>query len=603
MRNPEVVLNNLALHSKVSDYKFERLYRILFNEELFYIAYQRIYAKPGNMTAGTDGQTIDKMSIQRIGSLIAALKDESYRPNPARRIYIPKKNGKLRPLGIPSFEDKLVQEVVRMILEAIYEGYFDSNSHGFRPHRSCHTALGKIQLEFTGTRWFIEGDIKGFFDNINHNVLISILAERIHDERFLRLIRKFLNAGYVEDWQYKPTYSGTPQGGIISPILANIYLGKFDKYMREYAESFAKGKERKLSTEYQRRASHVKWLKKKVSNAQSEEERKRYLEQYNQERKELLKTPCTSDMDENYRRIRYVRYADDFLIGVIGTKAECEKIKEDITEFMDEKLKLELSAEKTLITNAQERAKFLGYEIYLRKSDHLKRNSAGLLRRSHNVRVTMEVPGGTVRKRLEAYQALQVKQVAGKEVWESTARGKLVHQNDHIILAQVNAEIRGFYNYYSLAHNIGKAGQRFFHIMQYSFYKTLAKKHRSTISKIIQKHRRCGTDFIITYKDAKGKDKHVILYNEGFKRKPRSKDQKCDLMPNVVYTPLPTLAERLLDGECELCGAKGTLVMHHVRAMADIDPKTTWGAKMLKSHRKTLAVCECCNSTIQNHAE
>ena len=205
MRNPEIVLNTLCQHSKVSDYKFERLYRILFNKEMFFIAYQRIYAKPGNMTPGTDGQTIDRMSIGRIERLIVTLRNESYKPHPAKRVYIPKKNGKKRPLGIPSVEDKLVQEVVRMILEAIYEGHFESSSHGFRPHKSCHTALTSIQRTFTGAKWFIEGDIKGFFDNIDHDVLVCIMQERIADERFLRLIRKFLKAGYIEDWKFHNT--------------------------------------------------------------------------------------------------------------------------------------------------------------------------------------------------------------------------------------------------------------------------------------------------------------------------------------------------------------------------------------------------------------
>lgn len=237
MRNPETILNSLSAHSEDVHYKYERLYRILFNEQMYYVAYQRIYAKPGNMTPGSDGKTIDGMSIERIGNLINSLRDESFMPTPAKRVYIPKKNGKKRPLGIPSIEDKIVQEVVRMILEAIYEGHFENTSHGFRPKRSCHTALHSIKNLFTGAKWFIEGDIKGFFDNIDHHVLTDTLKERISDDRFLRLIWKFLRAGYIEDFKFNKTYSGTPQGGIISPILANIYLDKFDKYMREYSEN------------------------------------------------------------------------------------------------------------------------------------------------------------------------------------------------------------------------------------------------------------------------------------------------------------------------------------------------------------------------------
>lgn len=177
MRNPENVLISLTKHSNQKDYKYERLYRLLYNEELYLTAYQNIYSNDGSMTKGTDKQTVDGMSIERIRKIIVSLKDESYQPKPARRTYIPKKNGKMRPLGIPSFEDKLLQEVIRMILEAIYERHFENTSHGFRPNRSCHTALNEIQKTFTGVKWFIEGDIKGFFDNINHATLIGILRE------------------------------------------------------------------------------------------------------------------------------------------------------------------------------------------------------------------------------------------------------------------------------------------------------------------------------------------------------------------------------------------------------------------------------------------
>lgn len=230
MRNPINVLSSYQKHSSDRSYTFERVYRNLYNRELFLLAYQNIYTAPGNMTPGSDGKTIDAMSLSRIDKLIASLKDESYQPQPSRRTYIPKKNGKLRPLGIPSFDDKLVQECVRLLLEAIYEGRFSNQSHGFRPGRSCHTALSQIQTCFSGVKWFVEGDIKGFFDNIDHNIMVEILAERIHDQKFLRLIRKFLRAGYLEDWTFHNTYSGTPQGGIISPILANIYLDKLDWY-------------------------------------------------------------------------------------------------------------------------------------------------------------------------------------------------------------------------------------------------------------------------------------------------------------------------------------------------------------------------------------
>ena len=602
MEKSERVLKALSDHSQSSDYKYERLYRYLFSEEMFAVAYQRIYAKQGNMTPGTDGKTIDEMSLERIERLIVSLKDESYQPHPARRVYIPKKNGKKRPLGIPSFEDKLVQEVVRLLLEAIYEGHFEGTSHGFRPHRSCHTALGMIQKSFAGAKWFIEGDIKGFFDNIDHNVLISILRERISDERFLRLIRKFLNAGYVEDWKYNKTYSGTPQGGIISPMLANIYLDKFDKYIKEYAAKFRKGDRRSINPEYWRLNNKKNWLKKKLQKTSDEQIRKSYLYEIAQLSKQMLSTPHKDAMDADFRRMQYVRYADDFLISVIGSKSECETIKADITQFMREQLKLELSDEKTLITHAQDKAKFLGYEIFIRKSDAVKRNKDGVLKRDFNGAVVLTLNSAVIQKKLTEYNALEVRNIDGKDIWWSKPRRYMTPMKPEDILAQYNAETRGLYNYYSLAANVSKECASFAFIMKMSMFKTLGWKLNTSARKVRQKYQK-DKDFVIPYNDAKGKQKYRVFSNEGFKKRNAQFDVDYDKLPQTMYVPYPSLVERLKDGRCELCGKEGKVVMHHVRTLTKLKGNNEWEKLMLKRHRKTLVVCEDCNSMIQNYGK
>lgn len=602
MEKSERVLKALSDHSQSSDYKYERLYRYLFSEEMFAVAYQRIYAKQGNMTPGTDGKTIDEMSLERIERLIVSLKDESYQPHPARRVYIPKKNGKKRPLGIPSFEDKLVQEVVRLLLEAIYEGHFEGTSHGFRPHRSCHTALGMIQKSFAGAKWFIEGDIKGFFDNIDHNVLISILRERISDERFLRLIRKFLNAGYVEDWKYNKTYSGTPQGGIISPMLANIYLDKFDKYIKEYAAKFRKGDRRSINPEYWRLNNKKNWLKKKLQKTSDEQIRKSYLYEIAQLSKQMLSTPHKDAMDADFRRMQYVRYADDFLISVIGSKSECETIKADITQFMREQLKLELSDEKTLITHVQDKAKFLGYEIFIRKSDAVKRNKDGVLKRDFNGAVVLTLNSAVIQKKLTEYNALEVRNIDGKDIWWSKPRRYMTPMKPEDILAQYNAETRGLYNYYSLAANVSKECASFAFIMKMSMFKTLGWKLNTSARKVRQKYQK-DKDFVIPYNDAKGKQKYRVFYNEGFKKRNAQFDVDYDKLPQTMYVPYPSLVERLKDGRCELCGKEGKVVMHHVRTLTKLKGNNEWEKLMLKRHRKTLVVCEDCNSMIQNYGK
>lgn len=602
MEKSERVLKALSDHSQSSDYKYERLYRYLFSEEMFAVAYQRIYAKQGNMTPGTDGKTIDEMSLERIERLIVSLKDESYQPHPARRVYIPKKNGKKRPLGIPSFEDKLVQEVVRLLLEAIYEGHFEGTSHGFRPHRSCHTALGMIQKSFAGAKWFIEGDIKGFFDNIDHNVLISILRERISDERFLRLIRKFLNAGYVEDWKYNKTYSGTPQGGIISPILANIYLDKFDKYIKEYAAKFRKGDRRSVNPEYWRLNNKKNRLKQKLQKTSDEQMRNSCLYEIAQLSKQMLSTPHKDAMDADFRRLQYVRYADDFLISVIGSKSECETIKADITQFMREQIKLELSDEKTLITHAQDKAKFLGYEIFIRKSDAVKRNKDGVLKRDFNGAVVLSLNSTVIQKKLTEYNAMEVRNIDGKDIWWSKPRRYMTPMKPEDILAQYNAEIRGLYNYYSLAINVSKECASFAFIMKMSMLKTLGWKLNTSARKVRQKYQK-DKDFVIQYNDAKGKQKYRVFYNEGFKKRNAQFDVDFDRLTQTMYVPYPSLVERMKDGVCELCGKEGKVVMHHVRTLTKLKGDNEWEKLMLQRNRKTLVVCEDCNSLIQNYGK
>ena len=274
--------------SEHKDGVFTRLYRYLLREDIYYAAYQKLYANKGATTQGIDNDTADGFSDFYVKELIQSLKDGTYKANPVRREYIPKKNGKLRPLGIPSFHDKLLQEVVRMILEAIYEPVFDSHSHGFRPGKSCHTALRQISSDFTGVVWFIEGDIQGCFDNINHEKLIDILSRKIKDSRFLNIIRQFLKAGYIENWKYNATYSGSPQGGICSPILANIYLNELDKKFREIAERFDKPRSAYQTPEYHAASKELKRLSYWIDHTADEAARQELIDQHKQDQLDLL---------------------------------------------------------------------------------------------------------------------------------------------------------------------------------------------------------------------------------------------------------------------------------------------------------------------------
>lgn len=593
MRSPERVLNSLNEHSKDSSYKFERLYRILFNEELFYVAYQKIASNGGSTTKGSDGRSIDEMSLARIETLIASLKDESYQPHPSRRVHIPKKNGKTRPLGIPAFEDKLVQEVVRMILEAIYEGHFETTSHGFRPKRSCHTALLHIQKTFSGAKWFIEGDIKGFFDNIDHDVLVGILRERISDDRFIRLIRKFLKAGYVEDWTFHNTYSGMPQGGIVSPILANIYLDKLDKYVKEYIQHFDKGTKRRPGKESNDLANERKRTVRKLKKVKDGTEKAALVARLKAIEQERAAFPSGDEMDGSYRRLKYIRYADDFILGVIGSKEDALRIKEDIKSFLSESLALELSEEKTLITHTGKSAKFLGYEITVTRNNHQRRDVQGRLRRTYGKRVRLNVSMATLRDKLLEYGAMEIKLRNGKEIWKPKCRSGLIFNDDLEILDRYNRETVGFCNYYLIANNCVVL-HNFRYIMEYSMYKTFAGKYRSTVRKINKKYR-LNKLFTVKY-EQKGVIKSRTFYKTSFKRRTTAFNGSCDIEPySIADVSRTNLTDRLKAEKCELCGATGKLIMHHVRNLKDLKGKESWKRLMSARKRKTIALCPSCH--------
>ena len=593
MRSPERVLNSLNEHSKDSSYKFERLYRILFNEELFYVAYQKIASNGGSTTKGSDGRSIDEMSLARIETLIASLKDESYQPHPSRRVHIPKKNGKTRPLGIPAFEDKLVQEVVRMILEAIYEGHFETTSHGFRPKRSCHTALLHIQKTFSGAKWFIEGDIKGFFDNIDHDVLVGILRERISDDRFIRLIRKFLKAGYVEDWTFHNTYSGMPQGGIVSPILANTYLDKLDKYVKEYIRHFDKGTKRRSGKESNDLANERKRTVRKLRKVKDGAEKAALVARLKAIEQERAAFPSGDEMDGSYRRLKYIRYADDFILGVIGSKEDALRIKEDIKSFLSESLALELSEEKTLITHTGKSAKFLGYEITVTRNNHQRRDVQGRLRRTYGKRVRLNVSMATLRDKLLEYGAMEIKLRNGKEIWKPKCRSGLIFNDDLEILDRYNRETVGFCNYYLIANNCVVL-HNFRYIMEYSMYKTFAGKYRSTVRKINKKYRR-NKLFTVKY-EQKGVIKSRTFYKTSFKRRTTAFNGSCDIEPySIADVSRTNLTDRLKAEKCELCGATGKLIMHHVRNLKDLKGKESWKRLMSARKRKTIALCPSCH--------
>jgi group II intron reverse transcriptase/maturase len=371
-----------------------RVYRQLFNRELYLIAYGKIYRNNGAMTQGTTDETVDSMSLAKIDAIINALRQERYRWKPVRRVYIPKRNSqKKRALGLPTWSDKLLQEVIRLILDAYFEPSFSDHSHGFRPQRGCQTALKDIYENWAGVAWIIEGDISACFDSLSHDLLLQTLAEHIHDGRFLRLIRELLKAGYLEDWKWNRTLSGAPQGSIIGPILSNIYLSKFDAFVEKtLIPTYTRGDRRQANSVY----SHL-------NNTLRRRRKQGKMEEVKRLEKQRRALPSVDPYDPNYRRLRYCRYADDFCLGFIGSKEEAEDIKCQVGRFLNEHLKLELSKTKTLITHARtEKARFLGYEIAIFQRNDAREQSY-YKRRVLNGKVELALPEAVIQEKCQRY--------------------------------------------------------------------------------------------------------------------------------------------------------------------------------------------------------
>jgi group II intron reverse transcriptase/maturase len=300
MRTAETLLNIIQDRGK-RGLPLDDVYRQLFNPDMYLRGYARIQKNTGAMTEGMTEETVDGMSQEKIAKIIEAVRHERWQWTPVRRVEIPKSNGKTRPLGIPTWSDKLLQEVMRSILEAYYEPQFSEYSHGFRPRKGCHTALTQIHRNWAGTKWFIEGDIKGCFDNIDHTILMNILRTKIRDNRFLRLIEGMLKAGYCEEWKHHPSLSGTPQGGIVSPLLANIYLEQLEQFVSNtLIPAHTRGTKRKQPQAYLNLISLSRYHR-----------RKGHYERAEALRREAQSGPAIDPPDQDYRRLRSMRYADD----------------------------------------------------------------------------------------------------------------------------------------------------------------------------------------------------------------------------------------------------------------------------------------------------
>lgn len=567
----------------------QKVYRQLFNRNLYLTAYGKIYRNDGAMTPGTTEETADAMSLEKIDAIINALRSERYQWEPAKRVYILKRNGKKRPLGLPTWSDKLLAEVIRMILSAYYDGQLSDHSHGFREERGCHTALQEISHTWKGCVWIIEGDISDCFGSLSHELLIERLKEDIQDGRLLHLISQLLDAGYLEDWKFNRMLSGVPQGSVLSPLLSNILLDKLDKFVETtLIPCYTKGQRRKPNREHMRLMKQANRLRKKGQK-----------EAAHQLQKRMRQLPSIVTHDPDYRRLRYVRYADDFALAFTGPKSEAEDIKERLSIFLREKLRLTLSPEKTLITHARkEAAKFLGYEMRTLHSDTKQSlTRGGVKRRSINGKTGLRIPQAVLKEKCDRYQR------RGKPYH----RAELLNESDYTILATYQLEYRGIVNYYRLAYNL-RCLQHLKWVMETSLTKTLAAKHQISVRAVYKKYRARLTVEGKTYKglqvtvQREGKEPLTATWG-GIPLVWDSKATIRDRPHQLPWNNRSELEKRLLAQVCEVCGAThmtDKIEVHHIRALKDLNTddgreKPRWVKIMAARRRKTLILCQTCH--------
>jgi group II intron reverse transcriptase/maturase len=562
-----------------------RLYRLVRKPAMLQMAYTNLYGNEGANTPGIDPEdVIDGMSLGRIQRLSEELREGRFQWKPVKRVYIPKSSGKRRPLGIPGWKDKMVQESIRLLLTAYYEPRFSDLSHGFRNGRGCHTALTQIAYTggWTGVKWFIEGDIKGCFDNIDHGILLSLLRRDIEDDRFMKLMREMLQAGYMEDWRYHQTYSGTPQGGVVSPLLSNVYLHELDEYVETtLIPHYTRGEERRRNPEY-----------KYWRNVRQYAKRKGKRERFQEAEAMMRQLPYGDPQDPGFRRLKYVRYADDFLLGLAGPKSEAVEIKEAIREFLRDQLNLEMSEEKTLVTHAATTpAKFLGYGITAPITDTKQTGK----RRALNGKIQLRMP----------------KSVLAEWISKYTRNGKPIHRkeltvsSDYDIVKQYAWELNGLYHYYSPAINVGELYDLKY-VMYSSLTRTLANKHRMTVTQVLRKHetRENGLKTLMVVVEREGKQPLVAKFGNTPLRRKRTITTIPDAIVKV-HASRTELLQRMQANQCEICGREVDVEVHHIRKISDLKrkwqgrkSKPVWVKQMIARNRKTLVVCRECHSDI-----
>jgi group II intron reverse transcriptase/maturase len=574
------------------------LFRLMASPDLWERAYAEIAPNQGALTRGVDDSTLDGFSLERVTDMITHINEGTYRFKPVRRVFIPKTNGTKRPLGVPTANDKLVQGVVKLLLEFVYEPIFSQRSHGFRRSRSCHTALDSIKDTWTGVKWLGDIDVVGFFDNIDHDILLNLLRKKIDDKRFICLIESMLKVGYMEDFNFRATLSGTPQGGVVSPILANIYLHELDEFLNTMKARFDRGKRRAENPRHRNLTISIYRRRLRIDRLLAEglmadaEEAKEKVRELEVERSRL---PSKDGFDPNYKRLLFCRYADDFLIGVIGSKAEARQVMQEVSEFLRTQLHLDISPEKSKVSKASTGTLFLGYTVKTVTGNRrrmIKRGRRATLSRAGGDRIHLCVP----HSRLVRFN--RSKRYGDLGSLKALHRRHMIESSMLEIVLAYNAEMRGLANYYRLAYCAKHSLRKLWFLWKLSLLKTLAFKLRLSVNQVA--YRLKTEDGLAVCFTVDGKKRRVGVFNLKHLDRLPEMGRAVDIWPSQHFTKARSdVLDRLHARTCEYCGTTDKpFEIHHVRRLADMKGTALWQWVAAARRRKRVVLCRVCHHAL-----
>lgn len=616
-------LNKFSQKSQNTKIIHNKLFWMLTKPHTYLNAYGNLSRNKGSTTPGLDSKSLSGFSMEQCIKLAEDIKNQNYTPTPAKRVYVPKPGKKeKRPLGIPTISDRIVQEALRGVLEAIYEPVFQEaekqsnfkvNNFGFRPKLGCWDAIERLTLFGQGINMVIEGDIKGAYDNVDHDILLSLLNKRIKDKKFLNLIKKFLKAGVMDRGEYRHSLLGVPQGGIVSPILFNIYMFEFDQFIKEIFTRWEdKNLEFPINPNKDPYYQKVLYQEKKIIKSLREEldptKKKEILKQLKEAQKIKFQIP-SYNFHEIRKKFIYIRYADDWILGFSGPLRQAQMLKEEIGDFLNITLKLQLSEEKTKITNIRHKpVDFLGYTILI-QADYKKTKKMFIRAKDKTGKWQISIRRTTSGK----YQVLPNKNrlltnMGRRGFCQGTTYYPIgirawSNLNEFQIVQKYNSIFMGLIQHYKLCSNLHVLN-RISYILQYSCAKTLATRLKITMPQVFSKY---GKELKITVKVTKDKDGETTTRSIEFctlahwKEKYSKSLDNPGLLPNYDPFKLVTFwrTKFKLVSFCCICGATENIEMHHTKSIKKLGKKVVGFNKILQQiNRKQIPVCKSCHNKI-----